>query len=170
MLVFVGHGRSVVGCGLGAWIDRQTVVRMKAAPMPDPVDWGTRTDYVCVRHDMWIDTTKDVEYWAFKVGGQNGPRIRFADYKKWVEWFAGYSGKKPTHGLCAVMCAVEFLQPKQIAVIGFDSIMNPHKIMQARWDRGLSPWTHDQAAEAKAIRDLVPDIIDLANVNHSKLP
>jgi len=160
MLVIVGHGPSVQRAKLGDWIDQQTVVRLKNAPMPDP-SFGKRTDYICSRKEVWVSEKKPgVEYWMFQHG-KDSPGRRFCDHKRWVEWYARYSSAKPSHGLCAVMCAVEFLDPEEIGVIGFDSIMHPEQKEQANHTRGLGKWFHDQDAEARAIHELGPRIVNL---------
>ena len=162
MLVIVGHGPSVQRAKLGDWIDQQTVVRLKNAPLPDE-SFGTRTDYICSRKDHWVASKRaGVEYWMFQCG-KDFPGVRFADFHEWTKWYRQFSAMKPSHGLCAAMCATEFLNPPEIGVIGFDSIMHPDQKEQAKYDRGPGAWFHDQQAEAKAIRALGPRIINLAD-------
>lgn len=160
MLVIVGHGPSVQRAKLGGWIDQQTVVRVKTAPMPTPA-FGTRTDYICSRKEQWVsEKRKGVEYWMFQRG-EDSPGRRFCDYRRWVEWYAKFSSAKPSHGLCAAMCAVEFLAPDEIGVIGFDSIMHPEQKEQSNLVRGPGKWFHDQEAEARAIHELGTRIVNL---------
>jgi hypothetical protein len=146
MLVIVGHGLSLVRAKLGDWLDAQTVVRLKNAPMGDPAIWGTRTDYICSRKDHWvIEHPPCLELWMFQQGKDHGNR-RYCDHGRWVAWYAGFSKAKPSHGLCAAMCAVEFLDPPEIGVIGFDSMMHPDEKKQAKHDRPAGLWVHDQHA------------------------
>ena len=70
MLVVVGHGPSIAGRGLGSWLDRQTVVRLKWADRPNAEDWGTRTDYLFACHlNYFLDRERlgkpklAAEYW-----------------------------------------------------------------------------------------------------------
>jgi len=161
MLVIVGHGLSLVRAKLGAFLDEQTVVRLKDAPMGDPEVWGTRTDYICSRKDNWVlERRPGVTYWMFQPGKDHG-ETRFCDYQRWTSWYAGYSKMKPSHGLCAAMCAVEFLNPPEIGVIGFDSMMHPDELDQGKYNRPPGRWFHDQHAEAKALYALGPRIVNL---------
>lgn len=163
MLVIVGHGPSLLRAKLGRWLDGQTVVRLKNAPMGDPEVWGTRTDYICSRKDHWIlERRPGVVYWMYQAGPDKG-QVKHCDIARWSEWYAGFSGAKPSHGLCAVMCAVEFLEPAEIGVIGFDSIMHPEVKEQAKYNRPAGIWVHDQQAEAKAIHSLGVRIVNLAD-------
>ena len=98
----------------------------------------------------------------FQPGTDYG-NTRFCDFPRWVSWYAGFSKMKPSHGLCAAMCAVEFLNPPEIGVIGFDSMMHPEQTEQVNLTRGPGRWLHDQQAEAKALYALGPRIVNLAN-------
>lgn len=159
--MIVGHGPSILRAKIGKWLDSQTVVRLKNAPMGDPEVWGTRTDYICSRKDMWlIQHPTCRELWMFAQGRDKGTK-RFADYDRWTAWFAGFSGAKPSHGLCAAMCAVEFMNPGEIGVIGFDSMMHPDEPEQGKYNRPPGRWFHDQQAEAKALHALGPRIVNL---------
>lgn len=161
MLVIVGHGTSILRAKIGKWLDDQTVVRLKNAPMGEPEIWGTRTDYICTRKEYWIGERKpSVEHWMF-MRGKDSPGRRFCDLDRWTNWYACYSGMKPSHGLCAAMCAVEFLNPDAIGVIGFDSMMHPDVKEQGKYNRQPGAWFHDRHAEAKALYDLGPRIINL---------
>lgn len=130
-VVIVGHGPSI-NSGLGAVIDTMTVVRLKAG-MGHRRDWGSRTDYLCARssrYDLGM-----VPFWLLKD--------RYDAYR---------SDKKPTTGLCAVLEAIERLQPERISVIGFDRLMHP--------DRPDPPNTwlaHDKHAEHALLKSLGVD-------------
>lgn len=56
---------------------------------------------------------------------------------------------KPTTGLCAVLEAIERLQPAEIRVIGFDRLMHPE------FEDPPHTWlAHDKWAEHAMLRDL----------------
>lgn len=177
MIVVIGHGPSIVGKGLGEWIDRQTVIRLKSAPMPNPEDWGTRTDYLSTtKPDYWVCSNSiPGERWVF---GHKTKGYRRPDVERWLGYFSqfhtGNTGipayrqyrhrtpaiRKPSNGLCAVFCAVEFLNPQQIGLIGFDSILNPTNRFTGKWhDTKPSMWSHDQLAENAALYSLGIEVV-----------
>lgn len=94
-----------------------TVVRLKHGTIPDPVHWGSRTDFICARSPRfkpdWLwDTRRDTQF-----------------------------TKKPTTGLCAVLMAFEH-GATQVSVIGFDRLMHPE-----REDPPHTWLAHDKHAE-----------------------
>lgn len=171
MFVIVGHGPSVTRRELGEWIDSQTVVRLKNAPMPSPEHFGTRTDYICSRKDHWVmPRRQDVGYLMFQQG-EPKRNVWFANVSHWEPWFAQYTQAKPSHGICAVMCVQERFRPDVVAVIGFDSIFRPEVIKTGKWyDRNPNVWFHDQQAESRAIHDIGPRIINLDDADLGNLP
>ncbi len=160
VVVVIGHGPSIVGKGLGPWIDQQTVIRLKGAPMPNPEDWGTRTDYLSTTKPDYCDPDTPGERWRF---GPKTPGYRCADVDRWMTYFTPFLGpklRKPSNGLCAVFCAVEFLNPKQIGVIGFDSMMYPYKNTGKWHEAKPTKWSHDQRAENLALYSLGIEVIE----------
>lgn len=154
MLIIVGHGPSIL-CGLGSFIDQNTVVRLKHGKVKaQPAEhFGTRTDYLCGRSHVYAQD--GVPFW------------QYSDDSKWGEYYRGFNPKyfKPSHGLCAVFCAIDHLSPEEIGVIGFDRILNPGDITTDKWnklDKPAYPWTHDQRAENECLHSLGVRIIDLA--------
>jgi hypothetical protein len=151
--VIVGHGPSVLS-GLGAVIDQSTVVRLKnglaVRPKPDPLHWGTRTDYLCGR--SLIYKAKE-PFWHF-----NDPR-------KWLDYYQSFKPKhkKPSTGLCAVFCALDRLSPDEIYLIGYDRLLNPDDMKSRKWNEtpSRSLYGHDQRAEHEALMSLPVRIIDL---------
>ena len=137
MIVIVGHGPSVLS-GLGAVIDSHTVVRLKKAPTKPAEHYGKRTDYLCAR--SLIFDTGQVPFWLFP------------DDSRWIEYFARFHPRrrKPSTGLCAVFSAIDRLDAKEIALIGFDAILNQ-----------LDLAGHDTRAEHECLHSLGVKIIDL---------
>jgi len=163
MIVVIGHGPSIVGKGLGEWIDQQTVIRLKGAPMPDPKDWGTRTDYLSTTKPDYCNPLIPGQRWVF---GNETKGYRRANVEHWLAYFNQFLGpkrRKPSNGLCAIFCAVEFLAPIEIGVIGFDSILYPDKNSGKWFDPKPPKWSHDQRAESLALAGLGLKVIDLCS-------
>lgn len=165
MLVIVGHGPSIVGKGLGEWIDQQTVIRLKGAPMPNAEDWGTRTDVISTTKPCYLGPRiLGAEYWIF---GPPEPGFRRPDVERWQAWFQQFlttpKRRKPSNGLCAVMTAVEFLKPQKIGLIGFDSMLYPEKNTGKWFHVKPTKWGHDQNAEHNALFSLDTEVIDLCS-------
>jgi hypothetical protein len=55
---------------------------------------------------------------------------------------------------------VEFLNPKQIGVIGFDSILRPNENSGKWFDAKPPKWAHDQQAEYLALYGLGIEVIE----------
>lgn len=156
MLTIIGHGPSIL-CGLGPLIDTHTVVRLKdGKTQKQPAEhFGTRTDYLCGR--SYIYRQDGVPFW------------HMADDSPWIDYFAQFKPKlwKPSHGLSAVFCAIDHLDPSEIGVIGFDRILYPNDDSSHKWDtpgKPPHPWPHCQRAEYECLYSLGVDIIDLAKV------
>lgn len=147
---------------MGEVIDSaRVVVRLKSAPMFEPEFWGVRTDVICARRTHWLGATlrDDVEYWLFDAPSIAGPR--YADVQRWETWYREFSTRKPSTGLCAVMCAVEFLAPARVAIIGFDAIVSGKQARGGKWTGG-APWTaHDAETEKRALHALGVEILNL---------
>lgn len=161
-MVIVGHGASILRRPMGAVIDSaRVVVRLKDAPRLDPQHWGTRTDVICARRPHWLGATlrEDVDYWLFDSPSIAGPV--YADVKRWEAWYRDFSTRKPSTGLCAVMCAVELLRPKNLAVVGFDAVTSGKQSHGGKWT-GTGPWlAHDAEAEKRALHALGVEIVNL---------
>ena len=167
MIVIVGHGPSIVGKGLGPWLDEQFVVRLKRAEKPNAKDWGTRTDVICATSHIYRQD--EVPFWWFpKHNQQHGDALcRVADTEWWRAYFAGFSRTKgPSTGLSAIFCAVEFLHPERIALAGFDNLLYPDERGYTKWwhARYQHKWDADSAAEHKAAFALGIEIIDATRV------
>jgi len=154
MLCIVGHGPSVL-TGRGALIDGMTVVRLKDGLRKDqPIEhFGTRTDYVCARSQIYSP-----DWW-------------FNDPPKWVDYYRQYSSKKPSTGLCAVFCAIDKLDVKELALIGFDRMLNPGDEKSGKWHdhERRHFWGHDQPAENQCLHSLGLRIIDLSKESDGNL-
>jgi len=178
MLVVVGHGPSIVGRGLGPWLDTQTVVRLKWAERPNAEDWGTRTDYVYASHsNFFFDRERlkkpklNAEYWMLpQQFYPELPGIRQGS-RNWIDYFAKHREASPVQrktwrkascGLKAVFCAVEFLQPEEIGLIGFDMILHP-EVPTFKWNTppGKYSYAHDAETERRALMALPVKITEL---------
>jgi hypothetical protein len=140
LVTIVGHGPSV----RGAVADDSVVVRLKdAKPL-----WGTRTDFICARAPSFA--RRGVPFWHFAGELE----------RKWTDYFHTFDPRiyfkpgvpKPSTGLCAVFCAVEFLKPDQIALIGFDAWFGGTDL---KWNETKAPGKpHDFPAELRCARSL----------------
>jgi hypothetical protein len=154
LILIVGHGPSVLS-GLGDLIDSHTVVRLKEGLTPqqrkDSKNWGTRTDYLCARSLVY---QKKEPFWHFN------------DPPEWIEYYNRFEPrhKKPSTGLCAVFCAIDRLAPDEIALIGYDRLLDPSDRKSRKWnERSMtSLYGHDQRAEHECLMSLPVRIIDLA--------
>jgi len=103
-----------------------------------------------------------VEYWCYPTAAERAGRV--ADVERWNAYFSKYEPTyKPSTGLRAIFCAVEFLDPPEIGLIGFDRLYgstDTHKWYHGAEGELLRPWLHDSAAERRAAEDLVT-LIDL---------
>lgn len=164
MLVIIGHGPGVLRAS-GEWIDQQTVVRLKHAPMDLP-NFGTRTDYLCGTGLAWKTRFNgNPQFWLFdpdrayqhieKSGKGSTGGVFFADTPRWMKYFAGFRPRKikPSVGLCAVFCAVE-LGHTELALVGFDSFTTEVKRTGKWFDLSPEQWVHDQRAEREALEGL----------------
>ncbi len=145
--MIVGHGPSVLS-GLGSVIDsHETVVRLKECKT-DAEHFGTRTDYLCARSNIFEKPV--VPFWLFPV-----------IQGKWLPVYRKFGTAKPSTGLCAVFCVLEYLNPPEIALIGYDQLL--HGKAGKYNDRMRTGFTaHDGNAEAKCLASLPVKIIDLA--------
>ena len=177
MIVIVGHGPSIVGKQLGPWLDEQTVIRLKAAEIPNVADWGTRTDYVCASNPGFISKrvvlglpVLKCEHWFLSEHHTEAPKgvqARFARRDWFTYWqkyvTPGSKLKKPSTGLRAAFCAVEFLKPTELGLIGFDNILHPERKATTKWfhEPGKYSYAHEPQAEHRALMDLGVTITEL---------
>ena len=146
MIAIVGHGPSILQ-GRGAVIDLHTVVRLKGHS-GDPVDWGSRTDYVFARSLVYLRNVNPYKAWVYND--------EFEKY--WLSFKPKYH--KPSTGLCAVFAVVSRFSPNEISLIGFDRLLRPMD-ETPRYDKGGGGWVHDEQAEHKALIGLGVEINDL---------
>lgn len=163
MFCVVGHGPSVVRRPLGAIIDRCTVIRLKGAPRDDPSFWGKRTDIVCARHAHQFLPIPGAELWLANHPTSDAPTARTPDMGAFLRWWAGFSTRKPTTGLCALYMLAEFNPGAVVGLIGFDALLHPKRSDFRKWlDDVPRNWpAHDRAIENKAMQSLGLDIRDM---------
>jgi hypothetical protein len=183
VLVIVGHGPSVLKRPLGSWLDTQTVVRLKSAPMPDKAYWGSRTDYLAGTGIDWrVEFHKTHKakppFWLWDKHGAfrhivNHPTMRqkrshvldeniyFTDIDRWSNYFNEFKPEKPkpSTGLTAIFAAVE-QGFEEIALLGFDSFFTDKVTGKWNVDPKLAIWGHDQLAEQRALQGLGIKVID----------
>lgn len=128
-VVIVGHGPSIQS-GLGAVIDSMIVVRLKHGTTPDPVHWGSRTDYLCgsARFDLGL-----YPFWLVEQDGL--PKL--------------------TTGTAAVLEAQLRLKPQQIYVIGFDRVMHPDRPDPPHTWLAHDKWAEHQILKSMGVKELV---------------
>lgn len=159
MLVIVGHGPSIVGKGLGKWLDEQTVVRMKTVKLPNSEDWGTRTDYLCGTSTS--SNVLDCEFWLLskKPFRNIKPNLKALD-PSWFDYFASFKPKaKPSTGMRAIFAAIQFLDPKEIGLVGFDRMKEPDGNSGRWWDPVRNFYLHDAHTERKVVESLDVDLV-----------
>ena len=168
MIVIVGHGPSVVSRNLGSWPDTQTVVRLKHAERPGP-EWGTRTDYVCASSpSFWTDKRRadfpdSAECWVQSEKAVPRGTWRVAS-RDWLDLYRTFNPNfpKPSTGLKAVFCAVEFLKPDEIGLLGFDRVLHPDVPTSKWWHTpGKYLYGHDAHAEHRCLHSLGVKITEL---------
>lgn len=175
MIVIVGHGPSILSRRIGAWIDGQTVVRLKTAPIPDPDFCGSRTNYIFSRqYRFLLPIRPQVEYLLF-VPNQyrehhEGMKARYADDLKWEAWYRQFSTKKISTGLCAICTVIDLMQPKEIGLLGFDAVLGGKNDSAGnKWFDDRRPWlSHDPCGEKRALESLGVEIVNLAD--HGRIP
>jgi hypothetical protein len=134
------------------WKKRQgdTVVTVKRPTV--------NTDYLCARHISFNHGLHP--FWVYKYNPPMGGKFDYiprhniwqADWERWDEYYHSFGEvkhKDPSSGTCAVYCAVERFNPKEIGLIGFDYVLDNNR-----------DWFHDARAELESIESLVT-IIDL---------
>jgi hypothetical protein len=144
----VGNGPSAATHFLAEAIDSQVVVRMKQATT-DPIHRGIRTDFIVTR-EKWFDVTPKTAPWLIHPD--------CIDASKWAAYFAQFSGKKPSTGLCAVFCVMDVLEPDELVLAGFDDVFHPPKKQRVLWG-------HDSAGEKAAICALGVPILELSHAS-----
>ena len=161
MIVIIGHGPSIVGKHLGPWLDKQFVVRLKRAERPNFEDWGSRTDAICATSHIYRQAGQF--WWAAKSAMAGDSVCRVWDYARWLSYFRRFStAKGPSTGMRAIMCAVEFMSPKEIALAGFDNLLNPNEIYAKWWQpKGKYHWDADSKAEHECAMSLGVKLVDL---------
>ncbi len=123
-MVIVGHGPSVYQ-GLGSVIDSMIVVRLKHGQIPDPVHFGSRTDYLCAR----------------------SPKFDHGKHPFWL-----YEGSKYSTGYCAVVETLARLAPQEIYLIGFDWLLHPGH-HEGDW-LGHSKWVEHELLKTLPVKEL----------------
>ena len=163
VLLIIGSGPSVVGKRLGAWIDQQTVVRLKAVPVPNVEDWGSRCDFRC---GSSVSYRRSEPYWlhaSHPLENFEQPGVRRADRDRWLAYFGQFNPSyKSSTGLKALFCAVEFGY-LSIGLAGFDNLLYPEEKGWGKWtsERHKHLWVHDSRAEHAAAFGLGVTLIDV---------
>jgi hypothetical protein len=149
------------------------VVRLKHAEIPNALDWGTRTDYVCASSpSFWTDKRRpgfpECEYWWLADVGKYpdkwGANLGRRASNDWLDYFKSFNPayEKPSTGLKAVFCAVEFLNPPEIQLIGFDRVLHPD-VLSSKWFHppGRYWYAHDAGAEHRCLMSLGVKITEI---------
>src|SRR5690348_5224580 len=95
-LILIGGGS--VEYGLGPYIDRHIVVRMKRAER-DPIHRGTRMDVYFARGPHSLSKEAAV-FWHF--------RKRSDEAEHWNAYYRRFSAAKPSSGLCCLFLASKY--------------------------------------------------------------
>ena len=143
-IVIVGHGRSLVGKGLGSTIDSyDLVVRLKgSAGVLGTEDYGKRCDVLCMSTEVvgigysfkpeifWLYPKKgyyDKSVIGTFVGDMGRPVL--IPLELCNEWNTKFR-QTATHqnistGLAAILIAAYYLRPESICLAGFDTLIDP---------------------------------------------
>lgn len=144
-IVIVGHGPSLKNAGLGAHIDSfDKVVRLKGSgSVIETPDYGSRTDAVCASTEVMGNFFKIEanEYWAYPKKGHFDAQsviqaitklekpvmipLEYCNY--WNLRFRQMGACHPnvSTGMAAILIAIKRWSPKEIRLLGFDSLLNP---------------------------------------------
>ena len=134
-------------------IDSYQVIRLKGGVTDPPEHFGTRTDYLCARSHLFHNPR--LPFWHFS--GDIEERAK--------KIYSKFGSAKISTGLGAIFCAIEYLKPSEIALIGFDQLL--HGKAGKYNDRSRSGFTaHDGKAEMECLKSLPVRIIDLVNEVH----
>lgn len=157
MIVLIGHGPSIMGKNLGGWLDQQTIVRMKTIKTPNKRDFGSRTDFMCntnpssnvVDCDFWLLSAKEFK----RVAKAERPNVKRLD-PSWFDYFKSFNPKfKPSTGMRAIFAAVQFLDPEEIGLAGFDRLRDPDG-NSGRFLSAEGYYAHDAHAERRCAESL----------------
>jgi hypothetical protein len=88
------------------------------------------------------------------------PFWHFNDPAHWLDYFRQFSNYKPSHGLCAIFCAID-RGYRDIGLIGFDRLLHPAQ-ETGKWSG--EPWadsTHDAKGEHRGLMALDINLTDL---------
>jgi hypothetical protein len=164
VIVIIGHGPSIVGKHLGPWLDKQFVVRLKKAEKPNSIDWGSRTDVICATSHLYRQDC--MFWWAAKRHYPGDANCLVWDCDRWTAYFRQFSQTKgPSTGLRAILCAVQFMNAKEIGLAGFDNLLNPKDIYAKWWQpKGKYHWDADSEAENSCVKSLGINLVDVTRV------
>ena len=84
--------------------------------------------------------------------------------RDWLDLFRTFnpSFPKPSTGLKAVFCALEFLKPAEIGLLGFDRILRPEVPTSKWWHTpGKYLYGHDAGAEHRCLMSLGVNIVEV---------
>jgi hypothetical protein len=176
-ICIVGHGPSPKGKSLGQKIDSfDVVVRLKACgPLLETEDYGKRVDALCMSTEVTglIQQVIAGMYWLYPKKGSYERISIFETIAErgapfmipqslsnyWNNRFRELGGKHPnvSTGLAAIFIAAHYYEPKQIVLVGFDSLVDP-KVPFSRNDdvprTGTGEITHDWETENKLLKEL----------------
>jgi hypothetical protein len=121
-----------------------------------------------------MDARRDTEpFWLFPKP-QNTQRdaegLRVANGDRWLAYYQQFKPTyKPSCGLCAVFCAIEFLAPPSIGLAGFDNVLYPDEKGWHKWNlaRHSYQWMHDAQAEHDCLQSLGVEFVDVTKVIHA---
>ncbi len=163
----VGHGPSGEGSGLGGEIDEHIVVRMINSSWQDANDYGKRYDYGLFAPPMEdVDRIPELGWWAYDPNNtvKNGMEanakteygVTLLNHAPWVSRARLLGAKsdgcsfKLTRGCAAICAAISLLKPKELFLVGFDTIkagatVSPHygPEAQAEFDVRMAGKPHE---------------------------
>lgn len=175
-MIIVGHGPSMLGAGLGEQIDfHNIVIRLKGGLHND--DFGSKTTICCASTEvmgLFLKMEAD-EYWAYPKKGQFDGReaieaIVRAEKPVWIplkytiafnkRFRDEFHGNHPnvSTGMAAILFAIKRYNPKELTLVGFDTLLDPSIEFQRHPDvpsTGLGIHAgHDWKAENLMLKSL----------------
>ena len=176
-ICIVGHGPSPKGKGLGNQIDsHEIVVRLKnCSPLIGTPDYGSRIDAICMSTEVSAiaEQAQASMFWLYPKNGKYDEVKNFdVIAKKGAPfmipldlcnfWNDEFRKLNPFHnnvstGLASIFIAAHYYEPKQITLVGFDTLVDP-SVPFSRNDfaprTGVGEIKHDWENENKLLKQI----------------
>lgn len=173
-VAIVGHGPSLVGKKYGSYIDTfEHVVRMKnCGKTLGTEDYGSKINSLCLSTEVLglVDKVQCGMYWLYPKNGKYDQAQTFevvankgAPFMIPLDLMNYWNGKFKemgakhscvSTGMASIIIATHYLEPEQITLAGFDTLLDPSKPFKRNDDiprTGVGKINHDWEAENKLL-------------------